>query len=92
MQQTRKPTHPGVAFKELAIIPGEKSIDLAAKRMGFDHAHDLRDILDGNKKVTQNTANKFGEYSKTSPESWLSMQTKLDEWENTYGQCNEEHF
>lgn len=76
----RKPTHPGVAFNDLVLIPDNKCADIAAKKMGFSHVHDLQDILDGSKKVSQDAAKKFGEYTNTTAASWYNMQIKLDEW------------
>lgn len=80
MKRTRKPSHPGEAFWDLVIKPQCLSINLVARSMKVN-ANDLADILDGNKNLSKEMADKFGEYTNTSAGSWLNMQTDLDEWE-----------
>jgi len=80
MLTKRKPVHPGNLFKEEVLIPlgltvTQASIDLGVSRKA------LSEFLNGHSSLSPEMAVRIGKATRTSPESWLNMQTKLDLWE-----------
>ena len=84
MKMKRKPTHPGIAFKDLVIDAEGRSITFVAKKMGYTREH-LSKVLNGGANVSQEMAIKMSEYTKTSAASWRNMQINLDVWEAENG-------
>lgn len=75
----RKPTHPGEVLLEDVIKPLGISIKDAAKDLGV-HRKTLSDLVNGKCSLTPGMAVRIAEATKTSPESWMNMQTKLNLW------------
>ena len=80
MEQTRKPTHPGIAFRDLVLEPIGAEINYTAQRLGVEVDY-LHSVIMGNNRLTQDMAMAFGNFSGSTAESWYNMQLKLDEWE-----------
>lgn len=75
----RKPTHPGEVLLEDVIKPLGITINEAAKDLGVNRKT-LSDLVNGKCSLTPEMAVRIAEATKTSPESWLNMQTKLNLW------------
>ena len=80
MNRTRRPTHPGIAFNELVLAPLGRSTEDAAKAMGVCRSYS-ESVLSGDVPVTRVMAKKMDRYTNTPADSWMSIQTILDEWE-----------
>lgn len=75
----RKPTHPGEVLLEDVIKPLGVTITQAAKDLGVTRKT-LSELVNQKAGLSPEMAVRIGEATKTSPESWLSMQMKLDLW------------
>ena len=80
MLTKRKPVHPGHLFKEEVLIPLELTVTQAALDLGISRKA-LSEFLNGRSSLSPEMAIRIGKATRTSPESWLNMQTKLDLWE-----------
>ncbi len=76
----RKPTHPGEVLKYDVLEPLNMTVTDAADHLGISRKA-LSGILNGHGRITPMMAIRIGLATKTSPESWLRMQEKLDLWE-----------
>ena len=79
MEQTRKPVHPGKVFLLDVLAPLGVSITEAAHRMGITRKT-LSELVNERTSCTPQMALRIAEITKTSAESWLAMQLKLDLW------------
>ena len=79
MEQTRKPVHPGRVFLLDVLAPLGVSITEAAHRMGITRKT-LSELVNERSSCTPQMALRIAEITKTSAESWLTMQIKLDLW------------
>ncbi len=79
MISTRKPTHPGEVLREDVIIPLGITVTEAAKRLGVTRKT-LSAVINCRASMSPTMAVRVGLATKTSPESWLYMQMKLDLW------------
>ena len=79
MLTKRKPVHPGHLFKEEVLIPLELTVTQAALDLGISRKA-LSEFLNGRSSLSPEMAIRIGKATRTSPESWLNMQTKLDLW------------
>ena len=75
----RKPVHPGNLFKEEVLIPLGLTVTQAAVDLGVSRKA-LSEFLNEHSSLSPEMAIRIGKATKTSPESWLNMQTKLDLW------------
>src|SRR4030042_135941 len=80
MIKNRKPTHPGEVLLEDVIKPLGLTITIAAKKLGVSRKT-LSEFVNCKSSLSTEMAIRISEATKTSPESWLNMQTKLDLWE-----------
>ena len=76
---TRKPTHPGEVLLEDVIKPLGITITEAAGKLGVSRKT-LSELVNQKSSLSPEMALRISEATKTSPESWLNMQTKLDLW------------
>jgi addiction module HigA family antidote len=79
MVNKRKPTHPGEVLLEDVIKPLGISVAEAAKDLGISRKT-LYELINGKSSLSPQMAVRIAEATKTSPESWLNMQIKLDLW------------
>ncbi len=79
MINQRKPTHPGKVFLEDVIKPLGITITDAAKNLGVSRKT-LSEFVNCKSSLSPEMAVRISEATNTSPESWLSMQTKLNLW------------
>ena len=77
--KTRKPTHPGVVLLEDVMKPLGLTVTEAAKRLHVSRKT-LSELIHGKCNLSPDMAVRLSKATKTTPESWLSMQTKLDIW------------
>jgi addiction module HigA family antidote len=80
MLTKRKPVHPGQLFKEEVLIPLGMTVTKAALDMRISRKT-LSEFLNGRSSLSPEMAVRIGKATRTSPESWLNMQIKLDLWE-----------
>ena len=78
--QRRKPTHPGEVLLEDVIKPLGITITEAAQDLGISRKT-LSELIHGKCSLSPEMAVRISKATKTSPESWLAMQTKLDLWQ-----------
>jgi len=76
----RKPVHPGNLFKEEVLVPLGLTVTQAAIDLGISRKA-LSEFLNGRSSLSPEMAVRIGKATRTSPQSWLNMQTKLDLWE-----------
>jgi antitoxin HigA-1 len=79
MLTKRKPVHPGNLFKEEVLLPLELTVTQAAIDLGVSRKA-LSEFLNGRSSLSPEMAIRIGKATRTSPESWLNMQIKLDLW------------
>ena len=75
----RKPTHPGEVLLEDVIKPLGLTVTDAAKKLGVTRKT-LSELINCKSSLSPTMALRISEATKTSPESWLNMQLKLDLW------------
>ena len=79
MERSRKPVHPGAIFLADVLVPLELSITNAARLMGITRKM-LSDFVHEQSACTPQMAIRIAQVTRTSAESWLTMQVKLDLW------------
>ena len=79
MISRRKPTHPGEVLREDIIKPLGLTVTDAAKRLGVTRKT-LSALINCKASVSPEMAVRIAKATRTSPESWLYMQAKLDLW------------
>ncbi len=75
----RKPTHPGKVLLEDVMKPLGITVTEAAKNLGVSRKT-LSEIVNGRCTLSPEVAVRIGKATRTSPESWLAMQTRLNLW------------
>jgi addiction module HigA family antidote len=79
MNTRRKPTHPGEILREDIIKSLGLTVTEAAKRLGVTRKT-LSALINCKASMSPEMAVRVARATKTSPESWLYMQAKLDLW------------
>jgi len=79
MKSRRRPTHPGEILREDVIKPLGLTVTEAAKRLGVTRKT-LSALINCKASLSPEMAVRIGKATRTSPESWLYMQSKLDLW------------
>ena len=79
MTTRRKPTHPGEVLREDVIKPLGLTVTEAARNLGVTRKT-LSALINCKAAISPKMAVRIGNATKTSPESWLYMQAKLDLW------------
>ena len=75
----RKPTHPGEVLREDVIEPLGLTVTKAARYLGVSRKT-LSELINQKAALSPEMALRIAKATKTSPESWLNMQTKLNLW------------
>ena len=79
MTDMRKPTHPGEILREDVMKPLGLTVTEAANRLGVTRKT-LSALINCRASMSPEMAVRVSKATKTSPESWLYMQAKLDLW------------
>jgi addiction module HigA family antidote len=80
MNQTRKPVHPGKVFLEDVLIPLGLSVTDAADLLGVTRKA-LSEFINEKSALSPTMALRIAKATKTTAESWLTMQMKRTLWE-----------
>ena len=75
----RKPTHPGEILLKDVIKPLNITITEAAEKLGVSRKT-LSELVNQKASLSPQMALRISKATKTSPESWINMQAKLDLW------------
>ena len=79
MTTRRRPTHPGEVLREDVIKPLGLTVTETARHLGVTRKT-LSALINCKAAMSPEMAVRIGKATKTSPESWLYMQAKLDLW------------
>jgi addiction module HigA family antidote len=79
MERLRKPVHPGKVFLEDVLAPLGLTVSDAAAMMGVTRKA-LSELVNGKSSCSPQMALRIAKVTRTSAESWLAMQAKLDLW------------
>jgi antitoxin HigA-1 len=79
MMVKRKPVHPGTVLKEDVLVPLGLTVTDAAADLGVSRKT-LSELINEKASLSPDMAIRIAKATKTSPESWLNMQSKLDLW------------
>ncbi len=75
----RKPTHPGAILREDILIPLCLTVTDAAKGLGITRKT-LSEFINEKSSLSPDMAVRIAKATKTTSESWMKMQVKLDLW------------
>ena len=87
MERNRKPTHPGLVIKEDVLKPLNLTVTDAAKYLGVTRKA-LSELINERSSLSPDMAVRIARATKTTPESWMNMQQKLDLWESEHKEFN----
>ena len=79
MINRRRPTHPGEVLRKDVIKPLGLTVTVAAKCLGVTRKT-LSALINCKASMSPEMAVRIAKATKTSPESWLYMQAKIDLW------------
>jgi len=80
MDGKRRPTHPGQVLWADVIEPLGLTVTEAAAKLGVARKT-LSALINGRASLSPEMAVRIAQATRTSAESWLMMQTRLDLWE-----------
>ena len=78
MARMYNPPHPGETLRE--FLPDGMTIEEVARRLGVSRVQ-LSRVLNGRSSISADMAIRIGLLTNTTPESWLTGQTKWDLWQ-----------
>lgn len=78
MVRMYNPPHPGEVLRE--FLPDGMTIEEVARRLGVSRVQ-LSRVLNGRSAISADMAIRIGLLTNTTPESWLTGQTKWDLWQ-----------
>src|SRR5215469_16935374 len=91
MKRARKPVHPGEVFLQDVLLPLGLTVTEAARTMEVTRKT-LSEFVNEKSSCSPQMALRIAKVTRTSAESWLAMQGKLDLWkarQNETGQLQE---
>ena len=91
MEKLRKPVHPGKVFLKDVLVPLGITVTDAVRMMGITRKA-LSELVNEKSSCSPQMALRIAKVTRTSAESWLAMQVKLDLWkarQNGTGQLQE---
>ena len=74
---TIAPVHPGEILREEFLDPLSISASELARRLAVE-VEEVRDVLDGSRRITAELALRLGRLFSTSAELWLGLQQRYD--------------
>jgi len=78
MARMYNPPHPGEVLRE--FLPDGMTIEEVARRLGVSRVQ-LSRVLNGRSAISADMAIRIALLTRTTPESWLTGQTKWDLWQ-----------
>ncbi len=78
--EMHNPPHPGGVLRDLYLKPLGLTVTEAAKRLGVTRKT-LSEVVNARAGVSPEMALRIGTATKTTPESWLNMQTYYELWQ-----------
>lgn len=78
MARMHNPPHPGEVLRE--FLPDGMTLEEVARRLGVSRVQFSR-VLNGRSSISADMAIRVGLLTNTTPESWLTGQTKWDLWQ-----------
>ena len=75
--QRLAPVHPGEVLRDEFLTPMALSVFRLARALKVSRPR-LNDLARGRRRVTVDTALRLGRYFGTTPEFWISLQTRYD--------------
>jgi antitoxin HigA-1 len=78
MARMHNPPHPGEVLRE--FLPDGMTIEEVARRLGVSRVQFSR-VLNGRSSISADMAIRVGLLTNTTPESWLTGQSKWDLWQ-----------
>ena len=78
MARMHTPPHPGEILRE--FLPERMTIEDVARRLGVSRVQ-LSRVLNGRSAISADMAIRIGLLTSTTPESWLTGQSKWDLWQ-----------
>lgn len=76
----RKPTHPGIFFKEDVMDERKLQVTEVAKAIHMSRPA-LSKFINGHSKCSQEMARKLAAFTETGVSLWLNLQLAVDIWE-----------
>ncbi len=76
----RRPSHAGKVLLEDFLEPVGLTQKEAAKRLRISYPR-MNELVNGKRRVTPETALRFGRLTDTDPELWLNLQQAVDLWD-----------
>ena len=76
----RKPSHPGEVLREDVLPALRMTQGELAKRLGVSRLS-VSELLHGKRALSAGMAVRIARLTRTTPESWLRMQSAVDLWE-----------
>ncbi|MBE5898545.1 MAG: addiction module antidote protein, HigA family [Lachnospiraceae bacterium] len=83
----RRPTHPGVVFREDVMKSMNMSVTETAKMLGVSRKT-LSEFINEKTALSPQMALRIAKATNTSAESWLNMQQKLTLWDAMQNEPN----
>lgn len=87
MKMTRKPTHPGIVLREDILEPLNLTVTEAAADLGISRKA-LSELVNERTSLSPDMAVRIAKATKTTAESWINMQSKLDLWKSEQKDMN----
>ncbi len=85
----RRPSHAGKVLLEDFLEPVGLTQKEAAKRLRISYPR-MNELVNGKRRVTPETALRFGRLTDTDPELWLNLQQAVDLWDALHSGVAEE--
>ncbi len=76
-KRERRPTPPGEILREFYLQPRGLSVSRFARAADLTRKH-VSNIVNGRASITSETAVRFAEVLKTTPQFWLNLQNAVD--------------
>ncbi len=85
----RRPSHAGEVLRENFLEPLGLTQKEAAHRLRISYPR-MNELVNGKRRVTPETALRFGRLTSTDPAFWLNLQQAVDLWDALQSKIAEE--